>query len=134
MLIQYSNSKWSKSIQPKVITIVSQELLSFGDALREIDAKQLIKGDFILVSADVITNMDIKKALEQHKKRREVDKNCIMTMVIPRFLQCDDRLLKRLDQTIGLDLKDKNLYMYWTMRIILVFITHLLNYSQRNIF
>jgi len=44
-----------------------QECYSVGDALRELDAKQLLRGDFILVSGDVISNVNLDAILEEHK-------------------------------------------------------------------
>ncbi|OUM69469.1 hypothetical protein PIROE2DRAFT_35550, partial [Piromyces sp. E2] len=77
------NSRWVKSsLPPKIHTIAMQECYSVGDAIRELDAKQLLRGDFILVSGDVISNVSLDTILEEHKKRRETDKNCIMTMVL----------------------------------------------------
>lgn len=52
---------------PVVTTIVSQELLSVGDALRDLDSKQLLQSDFILVSGDVVSNMNLELALNEHK-------------------------------------------------------------------
>lgn len=79
------NSRWVKStLPPKIHTIATQECYSVGDALRELDAKQLLRGDFILVSGDVISNVKLDAILEEHKKRRETDKNCIMTMVLKK--------------------------------------------------
>ncbi|KAJ3299908.1 hypothetical protein HK104_006059 [Borealophlyctis nickersoniae] len=76
-------SKWHKCILPRVSTVVSQELRSVGDALRDMDAKQLLHSDFILVSGDVVSNMNLEKALEEHRQRRATtDKNSIMTMVV----------------------------------------------------
>ncbi|KAJ3043558.1 hypothetical protein HDV00_004658 [Rhizophlyctis rosea] len=75
-------SKWNKSTLPRVTTIVSQELMSMGDALREMDAKSLLHSDFILVSGDVIANFSLEQALDEHRTRRTIDKNAIMTMVL----------------------------------------------------
>lgn len=50
--------------------------------MRDLDGKHLITGDFIVVSGDVISNLPIEDALAQHRKRRESDKNAIMTMVL----------------------------------------------------
>jgi translation initiation factor eIF-2B subunit epsilon len=50
--------------------------------MRDLDGKHLITGDFIVVSGDVISNLPIEGALAQHRKRRETDKNAIMTMVL----------------------------------------------------
>ncbi|KAI9324285.1 putative translation initiation factor eIF-2B subunit epsilon [Zopfochytrium polystomum] len=75
--------RWgTKSSVPRVSTFVSQELKSVGDALRDLDAKQVLKSDFILVSGDVVSNMNLQQALEEHRNRRLTDKNSIMTMVL----------------------------------------------------
>jgi len=79
------NSRWVKSsLPPKIHTIAMQECYSVGDALRELDAKQLLRGDFILVSGDVISNVKLDAILEEHKTRRANDKDCIMTMVLKK--------------------------------------------------
>ena len=51
----------------EIIPMVSDSCSSFGDALREIDAKGLIRSDFVLVNSDVIANIPIKHIIEQHK-------------------------------------------------------------------
>ena len=56
--------------------------MSIGDALRDLDTKQVLKNDFVLVSGDMITNMDVSIALGRHRQIKESDKNCIMTMVM----------------------------------------------------
>ncbi|KAJ1653486.1 translation initiation factor eIF-2B epsilon subunit, GEF [Dispira simplex] len=78
-----AQSKWSKPHSPfGVRVIVSQEALSVGDVLRELDGKSLIRTDFILIYGDVVSNMNLGKALEKHRNRKTVDKNAIMTMVV----------------------------------------------------
>jgi len=66
---QKRSSKWSygNSNAPTVQTIVSQEFLSIGDALRELDAKQIISSDFILIAGDVVSNLELNKVMEEHK-------------------------------------------------------------------
>ena len=49
------------------MTIVSEDCISVGDALRDIDAKGLIKSDFVLVNGDLISNMKLKKVIENHR-------------------------------------------------------------------
>ncbi|KAK9914949.1 hypothetical protein WJX75_002748 [Coccomyxa subellipsoidea] len=68
------------SITVKVI--VSTTCKSAGEALREIDVKDMIKSDFVLVSGDVVSNMDLGSALRMHRARREKNKNALMTMVM----------------------------------------------------
>lgn len=61
---------------------VNQKLTSMGDAMRELDGKSLITGDFLLITADVVTNMVIGPALQEHRARRAKNKDAIMTMVL----------------------------------------------------
>ena len=43
----------------------------------------VIRSDpFILISGDVISNMDLKKAIAFHKEKRKVDNNCVMTVAL----------------------------------------------------
>lgn len=60
--------------------------------MRIIDQKDVIKSDFVLVSGDTVSNMDLAPALAAHRQRRAADKNAIMTMVSTaqdaRWLAC----------------------------------------------
>jgi translation initiation factor eIF-2B subunit epsilon len=61
--------------------IVSTACKSAGEAMREIEQKDIIKGNFVLVSGDVVSNMDLGAAMRAHRARADKDKNAIMTMV-----------------------------------------------------
>ncbi|XP_013418621.1 translation initiation factor eIF-2B subunit epsilon-like [Lingula anatina] len=75
-------SKWSTRCSPcEVIPIVSEDCLSLGDALREIDAKALIDTDFVLVNGDLVSNLPLKDLIEEHKERVQKVKSSVMTMV-----------------------------------------------------
>ena len=75
MLQEYLNkSKWPSTISVRCIT--STACLSAGDALRELDSMGVIRSDpFILISGDVISNMDLNKAIAFHKEKRKEDNN-----------------------------------------------------------
>lgn len=45
----------------------AESCLSMGDALREIEAKSLIRNDFILITGDLVSNMDISQVVKEHK-------------------------------------------------------------------
>ena len=61
-------SKWNRLYSPfKIITNVTPEARSVGDVLRELDAKQLISSDFILISGDVVSNIHLEKVLNAHR-------------------------------------------------------------------
>jgi len=69
--------------QFNVSIIVAPACKSVGAAMREVDARGKIRGDFILVNGDVVSNMKLEPALLAHKKRREEEKNkdAVLTMV-----------------------------------------------------
>ncbi|MCJ1436459.1 hypothetical protein MMC27_005838 [Xylographa pallens] len=81
---QYINSsKWKLSTSPfHTLTLLRSTATSVGDAMRDLDKRDLITGDFLLVSGDVVSNLAIEPALARHRSRREKDKNAIMTMVL----------------------------------------------------
>ena len=55
---------------------------SVGDAMRDLDRQDLITGDFLLVSGDLISNVNLEPALVKHRARREKSKDAIMTMIL----------------------------------------------------
>ncbi|GAV64214.1 LOW QUALITY PROTEIN: Hexapep domain-containing protein/NTP_transferase domain-containing protein/W2 domain-containing protein, partial [Cephalotus follicularis] len=65
-----------------VSTIESHNSISAGDALRLIYERQVIHGDFVLISGDTVSNMSLTCALQEHRERKKKDSNAIMTMVI----------------------------------------------------
>ncbi|EGW30896.1 translation initiation factor eIF-2B epsilon subunit [Spathaspora passalidarum NRRL Y-27907] len=78
------NSKWSQSKNSPfhIATIMSLESRSVGDAMRDLDNRGLISGDFLLVSGDVVTNMDFSKCLNFHRAKKSSDKDHMVTMVL----------------------------------------------------
>jgi len=74
-------AKWPRSLTVHCMPMPS--CLSAGDALRELDSLGCIRSDpFVLISGDVISNMDLKKAMAFHKTRREQDHNAILTVCL----------------------------------------------------
>ncbi|XP_019358948.1 PREDICTED: translation initiation factor eIF-2B subunit epsilon [Gavialis gangeticus] len=76
-------SKWCCHTSPNTVRFVSSDLYrSLGDVLRDVDAKSLVRSDFLLISGDVVSNINISSALEEHRVRRKLEKNVsVMTMV-----------------------------------------------------
>ncbi|CAI5461333.1 unnamed protein product [Closterium sp. Yama58-4] len=66
----------------RVSTVVAHDCVSVGDALRHMDHMGVIRGDFILVSGDVIANVSLTHALHAHRERRRKDKQAVMTMLL----------------------------------------------------
>ncbi|XP_015592869.1 translation initiation factor eIF-2B subunit epsilon isoform X1 [Cephus cinctus] len=79
-LKKYVQSKNSDDIS--INLIISDGCRSLGDALRDIDTKGAIRGDFILIRGDAFTNANLKNLLELHRVRIEKDKGAAMTLLL----------------------------------------------------
>ena len=76
-------SKWTRATSPFSVEIVrSSAAHSIGDAMRDMDQKGLLTGDFVCVYGDVVASVGIEDAIRAHKQRREKSKNAVMTMVL----------------------------------------------------
>eukprot|EP00002_Diphylleia_rotans_P001393 TRINITY_DN10783_c0_g1_i1.p1 TRINITY_DN10783_c0_g1~~TRINITY_DN10783_c0_g1_i1.p1 ORF type:complete len:724 (+),score=170.05 TRINITY_DN10783_c0_g1_i1:76-2247(+) len=73
---------WLSKRSVKVKILKGSDCSSIGDALRTVDQLDVIKDTFILVNGDVVSNANIKSAIQAHRTRRETDKSAIMTMVL----------------------------------------------------
>ena len=72
----FRKSKWCRPTSLNVVRIITSELYrSLGDVLRDVDAKALVRSDFLLVYGDVISNINITKALEEHRSGWEDGKD-----------------------------------------------------------
>ncbi len=49
--------------------------------MREMYENQLLRSDFILVTSDVVSNVNIRALLMAHQSRKEKDKEAIMTLL-----------------------------------------------------
>jgi translation initiation factor eIF-2B subunit epsilon len=76
------DSKWTKPNSPLDVQILfSEGCFSTGDMLREIDSRSLIRSDFVLVSGDLVSNMDLEGAIREHRERKQAIKDSVMTMI-----------------------------------------------------
>ncbi|XP_062539221.1 translation initiation factor eIF-2B subunit epsilon [Armigeres subalbatus] len=76
---QATGCSWSIGM---TVTIVSSEgCRCMGDALRDLDAKGLVRGNFILTGVDTVTNANLAAILEEHKRAVKADKGTAMTVV-----------------------------------------------------
>lgn len=73
---------WTKSLM-QVTFVKDSSLTNAGDALRELDKRNLVQSDpFILMHGDTVTNVDIKPALAAHKVRHKKDSSAMMTLLM----------------------------------------------------
>ncbi|XP_066537082.1 translation initiation factor eIF-2B subunit epsilon [Hoplias malabaricus] len=107
-------SKWCRPTSPNVVHIITSDLYrSLGDVLRDVDAKSLVRSDFVLVYGDIVSNIDLSNALQEHKLRRKLEKNIsVMTMVFKESspghrTRCDED-----DIIVAMDSKSKRVLHY----------------------
>lgn len=104
-------SKWSSMITVRCIT--STTCLSAGDALRELDTMGVIRSDpFILITGDVISNMDLKKAIAYHKEKRKLDYNAILTVVLKEVEPATGAKAIVEDLVVGMDRRTSQLLLF----------------------
>lgn len=78
-----TTSKWATQSSPfSRLELIQSTSHSIGDAMRDLDSRSLLTGDFLLVYGDVVSNLPLESALAAHRARRVKDKNAIMTMVL----------------------------------------------------
>lgn len=106
-----TNSRWPPSISVKCIMSVS--CCSPGDALRELDSSGLIRSDpFILLSGDVISNVNLKSAILFHREKRKGDPDAILTMCLKPVKYSDNLRPACDDLFVGLDSKTSRVLLF----------------------
>ena len=77
-------SKWMRpSSGLQIVHLpLATSVTSFGDAMRQLDGHQIITSDFVLVTGDLVSNIRIDEVIREHKERRKLSKEVIMTMVV----------------------------------------------------
>ncbi|XP_017054664.1 translation initiation factor eIF-2B subunit epsilon [Drosophila ficusphila] len=86
----------------------------FGDAMRDLDAKALIRGNFILLGADTVTNADLRPVLEQHKRQAKFDKGTAATLV---FKECSNNVRTGNEVLIAVDRRNDRLHYHQRLRM-----------------
>jgi len=85
-------SRWAHSNEVHLRVLVAQ-CENPGDAIRHLNDYDVLRHDFILISADVVTNFaNLKLLLKRHKERREVDPAILLTLVFREeefFMEAD---------------------------------------------
>ncbi|KAG8581711.1 hypothetical protein GDO81_007775 [Engystomops pustulosus] len=108
------NSKWCRATSSNTVHVVTSELYrSLGDVLRDVDAKSLVRSDFVLVTGDVVSNVNIEAALEEHRARRKLEKNIsVMTMILKESSPGHRTRCQEDDVIIAMDSKTKRVLLY----------------------
>lgn len=97
----------------KIQCITSTQCSSAGDAIRELDVKHVIRSDpFVLISGDVISNVNLRPVIERHKERKKKDSSSIMTMLYKK--QSVTSPLRALDSdlVVAIDTENDQVVLY----------------------
>lgn len=69
------------------VQVMGCEVRSLGDAMRELDGKGMLRGDFILMNFDTISNAKlIPLIMKKHKENCKTDKDTAMTVVYKKIM------------------------------------------------
>ena len=71
----------SSSWPVPVSVVANENCHSFGDAVRDLDAKGVLRHDFVLVSGDVVTNLRLPDVAERHRRTCADDPHAAVTLV-----------------------------------------------------
>ena len=74
-----------------------------------------VRGDFVLVSGDTVSNMLLKEVVKEHQERRKKDKLAVMTMVVKRAKPSPSTYQTRLgndELLLAIDPQSKQLLHY----------------------
>lgn len=109
---EYINrSRWPKLLSIRCIS--SAVCSSAGDALRELDSLNIVRSDpFILISGDVVSNVNLKKAIQFHKQKRKEDINNIMTVVLKKVQKTTEAKPILDDLVVALNPKTSQMYIF----------------------
>ena len=75
---------------------IKQDSDSFGDALREVEALNIFKSDFLVVRGDIVTNINLSDAIKYHfdmkdleekKENKTMDTSKLNTIMTKLFLK-----------------------------------------------
>lgn len=106
----YLASKHYKGIV--VSLIISDGCRSLGDALRDIDTKGMIRGDFILIRGDAFTNANLKSLMTLHRLKCEKDKGAAVTLVLRDLGSTDHSSLREQSCLFVADRTKKKVLFY----------------------
>mmetsp|Transcript_18544 Transcript_18544/g.23882 ORF Transcript_18544/g.23882 Transcript_18544/m.23882 type:complete len:415 (-) Transcript_18544:1310-2554(-) len=107
-------NSWSMAIS----VIKDTSLTNAGDALRELDRRDLVKSNpFVLLFGDVVTNVNLTGAIQAHKDRHKKDRSNMMTLLFkqvgasdltPSSLAYSSIRASSEDLVVGLDPSQEN--------------------------
>lgn len=81
--------------------------------MRELDSLNVVRSDpFILISGDVVSNVNLKKAMQFHKQKRKEDANNIMTVVLKKVQKTTEAKPILDDLVVAMNPKTSQMYIF----------------------
>ncbi|XP_051169082.1 translation initiation factor eIF-2B subunit epsilon [Leptopilina boulardi] len=99
-----------------ITPIISDGCRSLGDALRDIDIKGWVRGDFILIRGDVFTNVDLKRLITSHRCKTKKDPGNSMTLLLSNFGNLQNSCLEEETCLLVSNNEDNKVLLYKKMR------------------
>nr|XP_037278889.1 translation initiation factor eIF-2B subunit epsilon-like [Rhipicephalus microplus] len=97
-------SKWSDAESKMSVNVLSSEdYLSVGDMIRDLDAKALIRSDFVLLDGATVANVPLRPIIEEHRKTIARDKGALMTLIYRRLPPWHRRRCQEDDSAMALN-------------------------------
>lgn len=106
--------------------VVSTAAASVGDALRALEQADRLTSDFVLVSADVVANVDLRSAVRAHRERRQRDRCAIATLLVRGGVTPEQRLRLGVRFVVLL-------FYFFVFRCCFIFFVFLLFFFSRNL-
>uniref|UniRef100_A0ABM2A887 Translation initiation factor eIF2B subunit epsilon n=1 Tax=Anopheles coluzzii TaxID=1518534 RepID=A0ABM2A887_ANOCL len=82
---QAARCTWSTGMRVSIVS--SEACRSIGEAIRDLDARNTIRGSVLLLGVESVTNADLAALLEEHKRLAKVDRGAVMTVVYKEGLR-----------------------------------------------
>ncbi len=67
-----------------VSVVCNENCHSFGDAVRDLDSKGVLRQDFVLLYGDVVANIGLREVMDRHRAAVKADQNATLTFVYKR--------------------------------------------------
>ena len=61
------------------------EVPSVSSAIKDLDSRDLIKGDFLILNGFIVSNIDISDALKEHKTRKQNEEPMLITKIFTKL-------------------------------------------------
>ncbi|XP_053678038.1 translation initiation factor eIF-2B subunit epsilon [Anopheles nili] len=106
---QRQQEQCSWSINMTITFISSVTCRCIGEAMRDVEARRMIRGNVLLLGVDSLTNINVRDLLEAHKRQMKRDRGTVMTVV---YKESHPRIRSGNEVVIAIEPKTKRLLFH----------------------